>query len=44
MDTATIRLTILDEASGKSTPARVEVADREGNCFIAEDALPTGGD
>ena len=43
MDAATIRLTILDEA-GKPTPARVEIVDKEGNCFIAEDALPTGGD
>lgn len=44
MDAATIRLIILDKASGESTPARVEVFDTEGNRFIAEDALPTGGD
>ena len=44
MNTGTIRLTILDQASGEPTPARVEVADGEGNRFIAEDALPTGGD
>ena len=44
MHTATIRLTILDATSGQPTPGRVQVVDMDGNCFIAEDALPIGGD
>jgi hypothetical protein len=35
-----LMLTILDEDTGKPTPARVEVLDKEGKGFIAEDALP----
>ena len=44
MDVATIRLTILDGDSRQPTPGRVQVVDMEGKCFIAEDALPIGGD
>ncbi len=39
-----IRLTLLDEDSLKPIPARVEVVDTAGKSYIAEDALPTGGD
>ena len=40
----TLRLTLLDEDSLMPVPARVEVVDTEGRSYIAEDALPTGGD
>jgi hypothetical protein len=33
-------LTIVDEVTGKPTPARVEVLDQKGKGYIAEDALP----
>ena len=44
MGVATIRLTILDVTSQQPTPGRVQVIDIDGNCFIAEDAVPIGGD
>ena len=44
MDVTTIQLTILDANSRQPTPGRVQVVDIEGNCFIAENALPVGGD
>ncbi len=38
-----LNLLILDEA-GKETPARVQIKDDENKCYIAEDALISGGD
>lgn len=40
----TLQLSTVDAASGKPTPARVELLDKEGKGHVAEDALPTGGD
>src|SRR5262245_56338837 len=39
-----IALTIIDAATGKPTPARVQVEDAQGRFHVAEDALPVGGD
>ena len=44
MGDPTLRLTILDTDSEELTPARVEVIDASKTSYIAEDALPTGGD
>lgn len=44
MNDSTLRLTILDEGSQEPTPARVDVVDSDGRSYIAEDALPMGGD
>ena len=42
--TGTLILTILDAQSGEPTPARVEVLDQKGTGYVAEDAIPVGGD
>ena len=39
-----LKLTILDSDSGQRTPTRVELQDSKGQGYIAEDALPAGGD
>ena len=39
-----LKLSIEDADSGQPTPARVELLDKEGHSYIAEDALPVGGD
>ena len=39
-----LKLTILDSDSGQPTPARVELQDSKGQGYVAEDALPAGGD
>ena len=39
-----LKLTIADPDSGQPTPARVELLDKEGHSYIAEDALPVDGD
>ena len=39
-----LKLTIADADSGQLTPARVELLDKEGHSYIAEDALPVAGD
>ena len=39
-----LKLTIADADSGQPTPARVELLDKEGHSYIAEDALPVDGD
>ena len=39
-----LKLTIADADSGQPTPARVELLDKEGHGYIAEDALPVDGD
>ena len=39
-----LKLSVVDEDSRQPTPARVEVLDKDGRAFIAEDALPIGGD
>ena len=44
MSNGTLDLTIVDSDTGQLTAARVELVDHEGNCFVPEDALPTGGD
>jgi hypothetical protein len=42
--TGDLVLSILDDATRQETPARVEVLDEEGAGFVAEDAIPVGGD
>ncbi len=44
MTETTLKLTILDAGTQEPTPARVDVVDAVGRCYMAEDALPTGGD
>lgn len=39
-----LKLTITDADSGQPTPARVELLDKKGQGYIAEDALPVDGD
>ena len=39
-----LTLSIVDETTGQPTPARVEVLDRDGKGFVAEDAMLIGGD
>src|SRR5690349_4604772 len=42
---ATLKLSVVDEAGKQPLPARVEVLDKDGKAFVAEDALLiTGGD
>jgi hypothetical protein len=41
--TGVLKLVIIDAASGKPTPARVELVDQKGKVYIASDALPVGG-
>ena len=40
----TLNLTVIDSATNQPTPARVELLDPQGNGYVAEDALPIGGD
>ena len=40
----TLQLTLVDEASGRPTPARVELLDAQGQGYVAQDALPIDGD
>ena len=41
----TLKLLVLDETTKQPTPARVEVVDKNGKAYVAEDALPIiGGD
>src|SRR5262245_37457138 len=35
-------LSIVDDSTGKPTPARVEVRDEKGRFFVADNPLPTG--
>jgi hypothetical protein len=44
MGNGTLGLTVVDSDTRQPTPARVELIDSEGNCFVPEDALPNGGD
>ena len=37
-----LKLAVMD--GDAQTPARVEVLDKEGQGYVAEDALPVGGD
>jgi hypothetical protein len=41
---AILKLSIIDETTKKPTPARVEVLDKDGHAYVAEDALLIGGD
>jgi hypothetical protein len=41
---AVLKLSIIDETTGKPTPARVEVLDKDGHAYFAQDALLIGGD
>ena len=38
-----LQLTVLDAASRQPTPARVELLDKQGESYVARDALPVGG-
>src|ERR1051325_5382631 len=40
----TLELTIVDDLSGRPTPARVELLDADRKAYIAGDALPVNGD
>lgn len=40
----TLELTIIDDVRGTTAPARVELLDKDGNPYIAADALPVNGD
>jgi hypothetical protein len=40
--TGVLKVVLLDEASGKPTPARIELLDANGKAHIAEDALLVG--
>ncbi len=44
MSDGTLELTIVDSATGRPTPARVELLDESGNNWIPDDAVPSGGD
>ena len=39
-----LTLSIVDETTGQPTPARVEVLDKDGKAYVAEDAMLIGGD
>jgi hypothetical protein len=39
-----LALSIVDETTAQPTPARVEVLDKDGKGYEAEDALLIGGD
>ena len=39
-----LRLSIVDENTRQTIPARVEVLDKDGKAFLAEDGLLIGGD
>jgi len=39
-----LTLSIVDETTELPTPARVEVLDKDGKGYVAEDALLIGGD
>ena len=40
----TLKLSIVDEDTRQTIPARVEVLDKDGKAFLAEDGLLIGGD
>ena len=40
----TLQLTIRDQATRTLVPARVEILGSDGSYYVAEDALPVGGD
>ncbi len=42
--TGILVLSILDDVTRQETPARVEVLNAKGAGFVAEDAIPIGGD
>src|SRR5262245_2057427 len=42
--TGELVLSVVDQATRQETPARVEVLDESGTGFVAEDAIPVGGD
>jgi hypothetical protein len=44
MPNALLALTILDGATGRPTPARVQVIDAAGRSYVARDALKVPGD
>jgi hypothetical protein len=39
-----LKLSIVDESTGQTIPARVEVLDKDGKAYLAEDGLLIGGD
>ena len=42
--TGTLRVSVIDEITGKLTPARIELLDDKGKEQIPKDALQVGGD
>ena len=42
-ETGNLKLSIVDAATGKPTPARIELLDQQGKAWIADDAVPVGG-
>jgi hypothetical protein len=44
MNSGTLRLAVVDSATQRPTPARVELVDDNGIGHVPEDALPNGGD
>ena len=39
-----LKLSIVDESTRQTFPARVEVLDKDGKAYLAEDGLLIGGD
>jgi hypothetical protein len=39
-----LKLSIVDESTRQTIPARVEVLDQDGKAYLAEDGLLIGGD
>lgn len=43
-DPGMLVLTVIDDATGEPTPARIEILASDGSYYVADDALPAGGD
>jgi hypothetical protein len=39
-----LKLSVVDDSSRQAMPARVELLDRDGKAYLAEDGLLIGGD
>jgi len=39
-----LKLSVVDEGTKQTTPCRVEILDKDGKAYVAEDALLIGGD
>ena len=42
--TGTLTFTVLDDATGQPVPCRIELLDAKAKAYVAEDAIPVGGD